>query len=687
MTNNAIFININGIKCEVRNKQTIMQACESYGLTIPHFCFNDQLVIAGNCRMCLVEQANMPKPLVASCAVNVSPNMNIFTNTAIVKKAREGVLEFLLANHPLDCPICDQGGECDLQDQSLVFGGDHGRFYESKRAVEDKNCGPLVKTIMTRCIHCTRCVRFITDIAGLNTFGMTGRGSQVEIGFYTKNLLNSEISGNVIDLCPVGALTSKPTAFKSRSWELDSYSSIDIFDATCSNIKVDVIGNKVIRILPKMNKLVNDCWISDKIRFIADSFKMQRFIKPLIKCKQTGEFIKSEWRDVFSLIKTYIDENKAGLSFLGAAGPFLDLESQHAFKQFFNTMGSNNYFKSSEQNQNLDFRANFLVNTDFDSILDHDFCLFIGVNPRWEAPILNIKLRKLALNGCLIYSLGFLTKSNYYIHHLGNNISILRDIVAGRHFLTHYLLKSKNPLILVGEEIVHLNSDYKSLLLQLQGLLSKYTTINTKFSILSQTASDIGFNELGLNSKVYPTRVTNIKSAKNAVFVYNLANTKINWFKKENFKKSLLIYQGSHGDTIAQNADIILPTALFIEKQGTYINYNGFVQQTSKITNLNESILHSDAIVIKTILEVIHGSQNYKNIKPIEDSLNSIVKLPSTLCISSLDAPFAYFTLQDAPSLLQNRIFDFYLTDSISRSSKSMSACSKTFSSNFNTFC
>lgn len=250
-------IYINNIRREVKLSQTIMQACESYGVQIPHFCYHDKLSVAGNCRMCLVEETKSPKPL-ASCAINVAPNMNIFTNTALVKKAREGVMEFLLANHPLDCPICDQGGECDLQDQALVFGGDRGRFYEQKRAVEDKNFGPLVKTIMTRCIHCTRCVRYMREVTGLDSFGITGRGSKMEIGFYIKKHMNTEVSGNVIDLCPVGALTSKPYSFKARPWELSPHYSIDVFDSWGSNIRLDVLGTKIMRILPKINKFINE---------------------------------------------------------------------------------------------------------------------------------------------------------------------------------------------------------------------------------------------------------------------------------------------------------------------------------------------------------------------------------------------------------------------------------------------
>lgn len=285
-------IHINGIKRYVKSSQTVMQACESYGISIPHFCYHDQLSVSGNCRMCLVEDGKGPKPLLASCAVNVVPNMNIFTNTSLVKKARESVLEFLLINHPLDCPICDQGGECDLQDQSLVFGGDRGRFYESKRAVENKDCGPLVKTIMTRCIHCTRCVRFSTEVAGLTSFGVTGRGSKMEIGFYIKNLLNSEVSGNVIDLCPVGALTSKPYAFKARPWELKSYNTIDVFDSLGSNIRVDTFGTKILRILPLSNKVINGDWISDKVRFSYDGIKSQRITVPL--CRDAiGNFHKT----------------------------------------------------------------------------------------------------------------------------------------------------------------------------------------------------------------------------------------------------------------------------------------------------------------------------------------------------------------------------------------------------------
>ena len=269
---------------------------------IPRFCFHEKLSIAGNCRMCLVEDFKQIKPL-ASCAINASSSMNLYTNTIKVKKARESVLEFLLANHPLDCPICDQGGECDLQDQSLVFGSDRGRFYEFKRAVEDKDCGPLIKTIMNRCIHCTRCVRFSNEIAGNVTLGITGRGSKMEIGFYVEKLISSEVSGNIIDLCPVGALTSKPFAFTSRPWELKSYNSIDLLDAMHSNIRIDVRGTKIMRILPRVNENINDEWITDKIRFAYDGFRNQRLYSPMVL--SNSKFIKVSWQKVIFFLKTF----------------------------------------------------------------------------------------------------------------------------------------------------------------------------------------------------------------------------------------------------------------------------------------------------------------------------------------------------------------------------------------------
>ncbi len=460
------YLFINGIKREVNLSQTIMQACESYGIKIPHFCFHDKLSVAGNCRMCLVEEVKKsPKPLQASCAITVVSDMSIYTNSALVKKAREGVLEFLLANHPLDCPICDQGGECDLQDQALVFGSDRGRFYEQKRAVEDKNFGPLIKTVMTRCIHCTRCVRYMREIAGLKHFGITGRGSQMEIGFYISNSLNSEISGNVIDVCPVGALTSKPYAFKARPWELSSYNSIDLSDAFGSNVRIDVLGNKIVRVLPRINKKINDCWISDKVRFSYDAYKIQRLLFPMLK-NVSGLFERVSWEAAYNNLIQFIQRKKPSLSFYDLA---IDssLESQYSAMGFFRSLGMKMIVPAAVNtplNSRLMFNSGHLS---IDRFLRADLILLVNVNPAYDAAVFNIYLRQLAERSIPVFTVGFNpTNLNFNFTTLGNDLSILNKIISGNHYICNYLMKANNPYIFFSSSLI--DTTYYRLLLNLQ---------------------------------------------------------------------------------------------------------------------------------------------------------------------------------------------------------------------------
>jgi len=396
---NKTKLTINNKTFFAENNQTILQACEKIGLYIPRFCYNEALSIAGNCRMCLIEIENSPK-LMPACAIKIANNMKIYTKTNIVKKARESILEFLLINHPLDCPICDQGGECDLQDQAMVYGSDRGRFYEYKRSLQDKNAGPLIKTIMTRCIHCTRCIRYATEIAGIQVYGTTGRGKSMEVGTYISNLFNSEISGNVIDLCPVGALTSKPYAFTVRPWELKNIESIDVFDAMGSNIRIDTRGSEIMRILPKSNNKINQQWISDKTRFAYDGLKCQRLYYPMVK--QDSKFISTSWEKAIKLITQQIlktDKKKIG----GFIGNFTDQETVLTLKKFLNQIGSNNFFVEQHNgfitpnsNTCFDFRSNFLSKIELENfeLEDYDTILLIGSNPRYEASMLNVRLRQ-----------------------------------------------------------------------------------------------------------------------------------------------------------------------------------------------------------------------------------------------------------------------------------------------------
>ena len=425
-------VNINDRPVEVLPNTSILQACEIADVVIPRFCYHERLSVAGNCRMCLVEVEKMPK-LQASCAVPVSPNMSIKTNTPSVKKAREGVLEFLLINHPLDCPICDQGGECYLQDQSLIYGGDRSRFKEFKRAVEDKNCGPLIKTIMTRCIHCTRCVRFANEVVGVPEFGTSGRGNFIEISTYVDKLFTSELSGNVIDLCPVGALTSKPYAFLSRPWELKSIESIDLFDSIHSNIRVDTRGYEIVRILPRLNENINEEWISDKARFSFDGLSTQRLSEPLIK-DSNGDLKPASWLEAINLIFKKMKEtqpNKVAFSI----GNFCDLETLtylHKIRLLLNGVILN---QSNENFLNTDNPTFYKFNTSLSNISKSDVCLLLGVNPRTDGPLLNYYLRKRFLSGNFkVGYIGSHLNLTFPTYHLGNSIDTVSSVLEGKFF-------------------------------------------------------------------------------------------------------------------------------------------------------------------------------------------------------------------------------------------------------------
>ncbi|MCH9019307.1 MAG: NADH-quinone oxidoreductase subunit G, partial [Proteobacteria bacterium] len=389
-------LTIDGREIEVEAGFTVLQACDQAGIEIPRFCYHDRLAIAGNCRMCLVELERSPKPI-ASCAMPAVDGMVIFTNTPTVKKAREGVMEFLLINHPLDCPICDQGGECDLQDQAMAYGRGRNRFSENKRAVEEKDFGPLVKTCMTRCIHCTRCVRFMEDVAGVPALGTMGRGEHMEIDVYLAQAIDSELSGNIIDLCPVGALTSKPYAFMARPWELERTESIDVMDAVGSSIRVDTRGAMVMRVLPRLNDDVNEEWISDKTRFACDGLRVQRLDTPMVR--RDGRLEPATWDAAFAAIAGRVEPLK-GRQIAAIAGDLADAEAMMALKDLMAGLGSRN-IDCRQDGARLDAgcRAGYLFNTTIAGIDDADACLLVGTNPRWEAPIINARLRKRYLRG------------------------------------------------------------------------------------------------------------------------------------------------------------------------------------------------------------------------------------------------------------------------------------------------
>ncbi len=449
-------ITINNKKYNVDDNLTIIQACEVANIEIPRFCYHEKLAIAGNCRMCLVEVVGGPPKPVASCAMSVANGMEIKTDSKMVKDAREGVMEFLLANHPLDCPICDQGGECDLQDQAYQYGKGFSEYLENKRSVKPKNMGPLIKTYMTRCIHCTRCVRFMEDIAGTNEIGAINRGEEMEIATYLEKSISSELSGNIIDLCPVGALTSKPYAFKARSWELTSTDSIDIMDAMGSNISIDSKGLEVLRILPRVNEEINEEWISDKARFCYDGLKYQRLDKSYIK-KQDKLQPASYNEAINEIAQKFISLNKDEIALF--SGQFSSLEEIF----ILNHLCQKSEIKYKEcrlANQNLDpLDSSYLFNTKIENIDKADFCLLIGTNPRIEAPLLNSKIRQNYITGKLkIAAIGCGDADlTYKYNNLGNDLAILNEILSNKSQICKDIKNAKNPIMIIGQDAISIS--------------------------------------------------------------------------------------------------------------------------------------------------------------------------------------------------------------------------------------
>jgi NADH dehydrogenase (ubiquinone) Fe-S protein 1 len=564
---------------------TILQFCTINKIDIPRFCYHEKLSIAGNCRMCLIEDLKSIKPI-AACAFNLMNNSFLYTNTTKVKKAREGVLEFLLLNHPLDCPICDQGGECDLQDESLIFGGDRGRFYEYKRAIEDKNCGPFIKTMMNRCIHCTRCVRFATEVAGLSVLGITGRGSKMEIGFYVSSLLNSEISGNIIDLCPVGALTSKPYSFTSRPWELKSRYTIDIFDSLLSDIRVDVRGNEVMRILPRINPEINEEWISDKIRFVYDSIQLQRLYSPTLRFR--NYYIQVSWFNSLCFIKNYFINildflilNKLKLFLYDVQfGPLVDVKSIIALKTVSRIygfyVGSNNV-KASIYNSNFFFNLSELMN--YKILIKYNF------DARYISPILNLRLRRLYLKrGLLVFAIGTKVINTYYIKTLGLTFKTLKYIIEGRHWLSGKLSKLRG-LILFSKNNINVKNyvDY-----------IKNIFIHT--SIFMPTSKDI----TSLLYNFPSTQKTKISSLFKLYCLHLMGSDDYVFTKLNRSNSNLIIYQGHHGDYSCYFSDVMLPATSFFEKNVHYLTSSGRYKETLPVASFLTNI-RNDCDILKAL--------------------------------------------------------------------------------------
>ncbi|MBD1164676.1 NADH-quinone oxidoreductase subunit G [Pelagibacterales bacterium SAG-MED13] len=660
-------LKVNDREIEVEEGLTVLQACEKAGVEIPRFCYHEKLSIAGNCRMCLVEMEKSPKP-VASCAMPAADGMVIKTNTPSIEKSRKGIMEFLLANHPLDCPVCDQGGECDLQDQSMFYGIDKSRFKENKRAVPDKNMGPLIKTQMTRCIHCTRCIRFATEIAGVPELGAIGRGEDMQITTYLEQSIQSELSGNVIDLCPVGALTSKPYVFEARPWELKKTDTIDVMDAIGSNIRVDTYDWEVKRVLPIINDDINEEWISDKTRYACDGLLNQRLDSPFIK--YNNKFEKASWTEVFKIIKSKI-ENTKNDKICGFVGDLTNMETSFIFKEFFErTLNSNNYESRSFQSfLDTSARENYLFNSTINGIEETDLILLIGANPRFEGTILNARIRKAYIsNKTKIISLNDVGDLNYPYQNLDGKTQTIKDIFEDKNEISKKILDSKKPMIILGESFLrsysaeYLFSSIKNYLLENNKITEDWNALN----ILSSDAATVGNLDLDIiNQK---KELINQLNENKFDLVYFLGQDNLRFDKKNEF----IIYQGSHGDNGAEIADIILPGAAYTEQSGHFTNLEGKIQKAYK-ASYPPGDSKEDWQIINELAEIMNNRKLFNDKEELESSMFNYLNLKKEKqkTIEIIKNNQSDFKNED----LKIKFKDYYFSNVIARSSKTMLNC------------
>ncbi|HQU03531.1 MAG TPA: NADH-quinone oxidoreductase subunit NuoG [Acidocella sp.] len=665
-------VTVDGIEVEIANGSSVLQACEAAGKEIPRFCYHERLSIAGNCRMCLVEVEKMPKP-VASCGQPVGEGMVIKTDTEMVRKARRGVMEFLLVNHPLDCPICDQGGECDLQDEAVGYGRGYSRYDGDKRSVAQPDWGPLVKTTMTRCIHCTRCVRFSTEVAGVPELGATARGESMQVGTYIEKALSSELSGNIIDLCPVGALTSKPYAYTARPWELKKTDSVDVFDAVGANIRVDARGAEVLRVLPRVNDAVNEEWLGDKSRFAVDGLKRRRLDRPWIR--ENGKLRAASWEEAFAAIANKL-KNVPGERIGAIAGDQCDAESMLALKDMMAALGSPN-IDCRQDGAALDAtrREFYLFNTTIAGIEEADALLIIGSNPRREAPVLNARIRKRWLTGGLAVGLiGEHADLTYGFDYIGAGPESLQALGS----FAEKLQAAKKPMINLGQGALQ-REDGAAVLAAAWGLAAQYNMLNADwhgFNVLHTAAARVGALDLGFVPGPGGKTVAGMLGGGVDV-LWLLAADEFDTAKIG--ADTFVIYQGHHGDVGAARADVILPGAAYTEKPGTYVNTEGRAQfgfmAVSPPGDAREDwrILRAISAYVGHALPYDHFAQlraRLVALNPIFGEIGEVRRLAGT----NLEGPAAGSApLGSAPFI--NAVHNYYQTDPISRVSLTMAAC------------
>jgi NADH-quinone oxidoreductase subunit G len=681
---------IDGKEHDVPAGLTLIQACDMVGIEIPRFCYHERLSIAGNCRMCLVEVAGMPKP-VASCAMSVTDLLpsrdgtppTIITNSEKVRKAREGVLEFLLINHPLDCPICDQGGECDLQDQTMAYGFDASRFEDNKRAVEEKYLGPLIDTYMNRCIHCTRCVRFMTEVAGVEELGAIGRGEDMEITTYLERGMFSNLSGNVVDLCPVGALTSKPYAFLARPWELSKTLSIDVMDALGSAIRVDARGREVLRILPRVNDAINEEWISDKTRHVWDGLRSQRLDRPYVR--RNGKLVPATWDEAFRSIAEKL-KGLNGARFSAIAGDLAACEEMFALKRLAESLGSPNIDcrqDGSKLNPALG-RATYLFNSTLEGIEQADAFLLVGTNPRDEAPVLNARILK-RIHHCQgrlpVGLIGERRDLTYPYDYLGAGPETLAKIADGSHpFFQKLLEGAERPMLILGQGAIARPDGADVLALAAEAALKiqalKPDLSWNGFNVLHIAAARVGGLDLGF----VPSKdgrdlngILDAAAAGDVEIVYLLGADEIDTNRLGN---AFVIYQGSHGDKGAHRADVILPGAAYTEKEGTYVNIEGRVQMTMRAV-FPPGEAREDWKIIRALSGVLGKTLPFDSIQQLRakiyDAHPHLALLDQIVpADTSAIAQLAERPTKAGKERFGRIVEDFYLTNPIARASAIM---------------
>ncbi|WP_028880117.1 NADH-quinone oxidoreductase subunit NuoG [Terasakiella pusilla] len=666
-------LTINGNEIEVDNGLTVLQACEIAGIEIPRFCYHERLSIAGNCRMCLVEMERAPK-LIASCAMPVGEGMVIHTDNEKVRKARENVMELLLINHPLDCPICDQGGECDLQDQAMAYGGDKGRYSEEKRAVKEKDFGPIIRPFMTRCIHCTRCVRFTEEVAGTSDLCGTFRGDHTEIGTYVEGAVKTELAGNLVDLCPVGALTSKPYSYTARPWELKKTESVDVFDAVGTNIRVDSRGNEVMRVLPRLNEEVNEEWLADKGRYAIDGLKTQRLDRPYVR--KDGKLTAASWDEAFAAIAKKLD-GLDGSKFAAVAGDMVDAESMFALKLLAESLGSGNTdCRQDGAKYDPAIRASYLFNTTIEGIDEADACLIIGSNTRWEAPIINARLRKRYTKGGFKAALvGEAVDLTFGCEHLGETADILAAIAGGTHPFADVLKSAEKPMLILGQGALT-RADSPAILEIAKQIADKYGLVSGEwngFNVLHTAAARVGGLEMGFVPAKGGLDVAAVENGE-AEVVYLLGADELNTSKLD---KSFVIYQGHTGDAGAQCADVILPGAAYTEKDGMYVNTEGRMQYGFKAV-FAPGEAKEDWTILRALSGVIGKTLPFDSIEQLRAKL---AEVSPTFANPEEIQPAKWEDFGTKGDLeataLTSPIRNYYMTDPVSRVSKTMAECTE----------